>query len=217
MKKHVILTAALASAVVLASSSLYADGPDREISHEPIRLAGESVHLEFKAGELRILGTDGDELHARLLATCHKPKPKCFRRLEKLRLITHTFNDRIEIEFEGVTKRRASRMKFEAIVEVPRETILGVKMGVGSLHVENLEQNLAVDMWIGEMTIRMPKDRVHSVLADTGIGDASIRSVHGSDQHRALLIGKEAVWTQGEGNARVDLDLQIGDIQVWLD
>ncbi len=33
----------------------------------------------------------------------------------------------------------------------------------------------------------------------------------------AELIGKEAVRTQGEGNARLDLDLQIGDIEVWLD
>ena len=190
----------------------------RELSAEPIALSNEAVHVVFKAGEMLIRGTDGSRLEVKLKATCRKPKPRCLRALEDLRIVSEAYNGDIELKFEGVTKRRARRMDFEVLLEIPESTVLAVKMGLGSLEIENLREDLAVDMWMGELTVRMAEADVHSVLTDTGIGDASITAPsNGVDGHRSALVGAEAKWLRGAGSARVDLDLQIGDISVRLE
>lgn len=190
----------------------------RELSSEPIALSNEAVHVGFKVGEMSIRGTDGSQLQAELKATCRKPKPRCLRGLEKLRIVAEASNGDIALEFEGVTKRRARNMDFEVLVEIPQSSPVSVKMGLGSLEIENLREDLAVDMWIGELTVRMARADVHSILTDTGIGDAEILAPgNGVEVRRPALVGSEANWLQGTGTARVDLDLQIGDISVRLD
>lgn len=214
MKKLLFPTLILA----LMTAPLFGGGRTKELSEDIFLSSGATIHLNFMAGEMRIVGTDGDQLRAHLTATCRKARPKCLQRLEKLRIVSRTYSQGVEVDFIGITKRRAKRIDFEAVVEIPRSNALDIKMGIGSLEITDLEQDLSVDMWIGEVRVHMPSSEVHSVLLDTGIGDAEI-VVPGShvDEHRPLLIGSEAVWTQGTGSARLDLDLQIGDISVWLD
>ena len=203
--------------LVLLVAPLPAQEVSKNLSIEPMVVGAESVNVEFKAGELRIVGADGDRLEAHLTATCRKGKPKCVRKLDQLRIVAISSGDGFELQFLGVNKRKAKRMDFEATVHVPRSSPVDVKMGVGELEVEGLGRDLAVDMWIGDLSVRMAQADVHSVMMDAGIGDAEI-SVFGSDgsHHRPLLVGKEISWTDGAGSARLDLDLQIGGISVTL-
>ena len=214
MKKLFCLTLILATTTAPLLGGAYT----RELAEDISLGSGEPIHLRFMAGELQIVGTEGDLLRTRLKATCRRAKPKCLRRLEQLRIVTRTYSQGVELEFVGITKRRAKGIEFEAVVEIPRSSPLDIKMGVGSLDIRDLEQDLAVDMWIGDVSVHMAESEVHSVLVDTGIGDAEIVVPGpGVDEHRSLLVGSESVWTQGKGSAHLDLDLQIGDISVWLD
>ncbi len=203
---------------LLLVAPLSAHEVTREFASDPVVVVDEPVKVEFKAGELRIVGTDQDQLEAHLTATCRKGKPRCVRKLEELRVVARASEGGVELVFEGLNKRRAKRIDFEAVVRVPRMSPVDIKMGVGELEVEDLRQDLAVDMWIGDLSVRMAQADVHSVLLDAGIGDAEIHAF-GSDgrQRRPLLVGKEVSWTDGSGSARLDIDLQIGDILVELD
>lgn len=203
---------------MLVVAPLSAHEVARELTSGPLVLVDEPVRVEFKAGELRIEGTEGEALEAQLTATCRKARPKCVRGLEELRVVAVTAHGQAEVYFEGLTKRRAKRMDFEAVVRVPRTSSVDVKMGVGALEIEDLSEDLAVDMWIGDLSLRMAEADVHSVMMDAGIGDAEIHAFgHAGRHHRPLLVGKEVTWTDGSGGARVDLDLQIGAISVKLE
>lgn len=194
-----------------------AEEVSRRLSSTPVAVTDDLVRIELEVGELEIIGSDGEELAAYLTATCRKGKPKCVRKLEELEIAVIAADGRVDVVFEGVNKRRARKMELEVLVEVPRANSVEVKMGVGELEIEDLRRDLSVDMWIGDATIRMAEADVHSVLLDTGIGDGEIYSAgHGGRERRPFLVGKEIAWTSGQGAARVDLDLQIGDISVEL-
>lgn len=211
-------SAFLLSLSLLLVAPLLALEVSQDFASDPIVVADEPVKVAFKAGELRIVGTEGDELAAHLTATCRKGKPRCVRELGELRIVAIPSGGNIELVFEGLNKRKAKRMNFEAVVRVPESSPVNVKMGVGALEIENLRGDLAVDMWIGDLVVRMSETDVHSVLMDAGIGDAEINAFGGGGRHRRpMLVGREVSWTDGSGSARLDLDLQIGDISVKLE
>ena len=79
-------------------------------------------------------------------------------------------------------------------------------------------ENLTVQMGIGDLTIRVPEERVASVSIGTRIGDASVRGTRGYfEGGRRMLIGSRVHWDEGDGTARIEVGLKIGDAKVVLE
>jgi len=92
-----------------------------------------------------------------------------------------------------------------------------VRVGIGDVDIFAGDRNLAVRMGIGDLTVHVPEDRVHSVRAATGIGDASLRGALHREGKRRMLIGAKINWAEGQGPIDIALGLRIGDASVVLE
>ena len=86
----------------------------------------------------------------------------------------------------------------------------------GELSVTLVEADSDV-FGIGDLTIRLQRDRVGSVHAATRIGDASLRGVTRVEGRRRMLIGARVDWVDGPGPVDIAVGLKIGNASVVLE
>jgi hypothetical protein len=90
-------------------------------------------------------------------------------------------------------------------------------MGVGELEVAGVDDDLSIDLGVGEVDVSVPEARFRSVDLDAGIGEASLRLPEGRYQgRRSFLIGSELDWHEGRGQAALVVDLGVGEVEVRL-
>jgi hypothetical protein len=64
----------------------------------------------------------------------------------------------------------------------------------------------------------MPAESVNSIYLDTGIGETELLVPEGWVRaERSFLVGSETSWRDGPGDARVHVDVGVGEIVVRLD
>ena len=100
-------------------------------------------------------------------------------------------------------------------MQVPQHLALAVDMGIGDLEIEGMRNDVTVDMGIGEATLRMRAEDVGRVALDTGIGETSLRTPEGRRGSSGLFTS-EVDWPGARGEARVRVDLGIGEVDVRL-
>ena len=189
---------------------------------EPVYLVpippGKAFEVAFKVGELDIEARPVREARLELRADCRETEPEtCRRKLAKVELTTRELDDRIRVELRGLSRRDMKKLGIEGTVIVPRSVPLFVKMGIGDLEIDAGPQDLQVGMSIGDLTVRAARETVASVGISTRIGDATLRGDDYLEGRRRLLIGARVNWLEGEGDARIDVKLGIGDAKVYLE
>jgi hypothetical protein len=177
----------------------------------PVQSA-ERVVIDFSVGELEIVAIDGQEIHLTVEARCKRNR-NCDELSDEVRVITKTSADEVEIEVDGNDWHKDYHLRGR--IEVPRSLAVEVSMKVGELEIEGVEQDLDVDLGVGEVDIELPESAVRSVDLRVSIGDASLRPRSGGSSVRGWL-GKQVEWQDGKGRSRVDIDLSVGDAKVRL-
>ncbi|MDX1501619.1 MAG: hypothetical protein R3325_04585 [Thermoanaerobaculia bacterium] len=211
--KRIVTIAALCVALPAVAFA----GGEREIERSFPLEPGQSVMLDFPVGSLTVEGWDGDEVRVELEAECRHRSRRCEERLAELEVRSRSGSRRLEVEVGPGGSWKSSRLELEAVVWVPRRAALEIEMGVGELRVEGFENDVRIDMGIGEVGVRMAEAVVRSVELDAGIGESRLSGVSPRvRERRSLLIGSELSWDEGEGRAQVEVDLGIGEISVSL-
>ncbi len=187
---------------------------DREFAIAP----GSELQVALKVGELRVETADVDSVLVEVEARCRAgSEPKCFQRLEKLGAELTVTGSQSAVSITGVSKRY-HRMDVEVRVVVPKSSPLSVTMYAGELSVAGDGQDLEVRLKYGDVTVHQPLASTQSVLADANFGDAQIYAPLGdADSRRPWLVGSRVTWDEGEGDARVTVNLSAGDATVHLD
>ena len=91
-------------------------------------------------------------------------------------------------------------------------------MGVGNLNIEGLQGDQRIDLGVGDVKLWADKITVQSVEIEAGVGGTKI---HGLERHlqerRSNFIGSEIYWNDGEGDAKIDVEVGVGEATVWLE
>ena len=185
----------------------------------PVAL-GQPVLIRFGIGEIDISTSDHSEVRADLEVSCSSKLSEalCDKYRRRLRLEPHEDENGVEVRLVGLSKWKLRKLRLRGHVEVPRWSPLEVRIGIGVVEIHSDAKNLSVKMGIGDLTIRVPEDKVASVEMGTRIGDASVRGIAGYvEGRRRMLVGARVAWHEGTGPSRIDVGLKIGDASVVLE
>ena len=165
-----------------------------------------------------IRAADVKEVRAELDIDCRKlSQSRCDSYQERLRLQAKRTDAGVAISLSGLSFWKLGKLGVEGVLTVPRWSPLVAHIGIGEVEIDGGGEDLQVHMGIGDLTVRLPQDKVGSVSILTKIVDASIHGVVDREGSRRKLLGAQAVWTAGTGDAQVLVGLKIGDATVFLE
>ena len=190
----------------------------REIEASHPLAAGQSVHVDFHAGDLEIEAGAGDKVEIEMEIECEWNRSDCEDLLDEVEVAWRSSKRRLYLDVEGITSWRRTRVDFSGTIKVPASAELSIDMTAGRLRIDGPQSDLRVDMGAGELKIWMPESAVEGVAIDVGVGDATLRGAKSFvSGERKMLIGSEVYWDDGPGTARIDVELGAGEATVWLD
>jgi hypothetical protein len=175
------------------------------------------VYLDFPLGEATIEATQGDRVEVVIELACDDGwgSSGCPDRAERIEMLHDISGDRMELTLDGYSRWRSRGLEVNLRMRVPERLALWVDMGIGELEIEGMRNDVTVDMGIGEASVSMRAEDVGRVALDTGIGETSLRTPDGRTG-AAGLFTSEVDWPGASGEARVRVDLGIGEIDVRL-
>jgi hypothetical protein len=174
-----------------------------------------ALHLNFTVGELRVEGTDADQIVVQLFVHCRKGNDRCADMAEDLSLDARTRGNQLYVEVDGHSMFDADDYWVEGVLEVPSRLNLDIDMPVGEAHVSGMKADVDLRLKVGEASIDMREEHVSRVSAAVTIGAATIDQRDGREEVEGLF-GRKIRWIKGKGKARVDLSIGVGEATVTL-
>ena len=206
--------AAEATTETPAGAALFAEVIEVLDNTIPVAM-GHSVRVRFPVGELKISAAAVSEVHTALEVRCERlSEALCAKYSRRLRLEGIDREGVVEVRLVGLPKWKLRKLQLDGVVTVPSWAPLDVQVGIGDVDIYPGDRDLGVRMGIGDLTVHVPRERVHSVRAATRIGDASLRGAIDRAGKRRMLLGARLNWTEGEGEIDIALGLRIGDAKV---
>ena len=202
--------------LLAAAGPGFADSTVRTLE-ETLDVTGRrSVGFDGTVGEVKVVGVDGDSARATVHLRCEREgDDTCREAAEKVDLRVRLRGDRVQFDIEDWPKLHNKRISFEARLEVPRHLALEIDMGVGEIDVRGMEDDVEIDVGVGEITVEAREAVVGHVELDTGVGEARVhvgdRTIDGSG-----FVGSHLTWKNGPGDARIEVDSGVGEIDVTL-
>jgi hypothetical protein len=224
----------LSCLTLLAALPARADVILRTLSQQYDAARVEQVHLDFPVGSLEVEGVPGGQVRLEIRLECDSERSRCAEAAKHVRLADPGSSGNLHVRFEGWPKTSLKGLKARVHAQVPRDLPLHAELGVGELDIQrgradwkaevgvgeakisHEQGDLDVDVGVGEVRIHMPETAVASVSADTGMGEASLRT--GTKRYQGTgFLGHEVRWKQGRGGARIQADCGVGEITVQLE
>jgi hypothetical protein len=178
----------------------------------------QALRLELPTAELRVEASEGNKARLELRFQCRWENRECTEALEDLGLDAEASPRRVLLTVEGLSNWKKGMIEAEGFLSLPPGAPLDLDVGVGDLEIEGLTADQRIDLGVGEVTVRVPKTAVASVELDAGVGEAEIFGADGRiEGRRSMLVGSEAYWSEGPGEARIRVEVGVGEISVWLE
>ncbi len=211
MKKLILPLAA----ILLGALPAAADDVVRTLNQAfPVNAATE-IDLDFPVGELIVEAWDEPQVKVEARLECDSKSGRCAEAAKALRLTANTSPQRLSVELQGWPKGGTRGLEAHVRVKVPRDLPLTAALSVGEMTISGMESDLDADVGVGEVRVAMQKSAVSSVHLDTGVGEAHL-SAGGKRYESSGFIAKELSWTRGTGQADIEVDCGVGEINVEL-
>jgi hypothetical protein len=194
------------------------------VRNEPLSFALDGVRqikLDVPVGEIHVTVGAVDRIEGRLELRCDRGSMRCRDKAEALRLNATVHGDDLVLRMgrpDRDDRRGINHPEVDLRLTVPAALAVSVDMGVGELHLDGVEGDVAIDLGVGEVDVSVPEAAVRSVSLDVGVGEAHL-SPRVDDLHRSgfLFLGNEVDWREGRGRSRVSVDVGVGEARVHLD
>lgn len=174
-----------------------------------------SIKLQFSVGDLVVEAADTHQVQVHLEMTCSSlAKRRCVDLARELRLSSSTAGDQLSIQLEGWPRHRNRSFKMTGRVVVPKHIPLLAWLDVGDLTVNGLENDLTINLDVGDVHVNMSEAAVASADLDSGIGKTSLLA--GGRIFKSRGLGREIRWREGTGRAALRIDCGVGDIAAEL-
>jgi len=179
--------------------------------------AGQKVRLHLPVADLRLEVADGNQIEADLVVRCRWDQ-KCDEVLADVDLVSSSTSRRFVVELQGLSRWQSAQVQVEGTLVVPRTSDLELEIGVGSVKIYGVGRNLRVNLGVGKVKIWQPTAAVKAITLEAGVGEAEILSAtEDVPNRRSFLVGSEVFWDQGPGEARIEVDVGVGEVSLWLD
>ena len=212
-----LLWSIAAIAILGIMVSAHAEATVRTIQKDLPAEESKWLFIELPIGDLKVIGIDGDEIRLSLKIQCEdRGRSKCRRAAEDIELDVDQHSDGIEIGIDRWPKFRNKGMSLDGYLEVPRQLVLEIDIGVGEVNVSGMEDDVEIDIGVGEASIEMDESVVRSVSLDAGVGEAILR-VGGRTIEGSGFIGHGLDWRDGPGRAHIEVDCGVGSVDVYLE
>jgi len=190
----------------------------RELTQSIPVAPDQAVRVDFPVGELKVEGYKGDEVLIELLIECRWDSEKCAEALEELEVNVDSSSTRVLIEVEGYPTWGKSKFDIEGDIRVPQNREFELDMGVGEVEVRGLEDDIEIDLGVGEAKVWVAHGKVNRVNLDAGVGEVELRGTEEPvAEQRSMRVGGEVYWDKGKGDARIAVDVGVGQATVWLE
>ncbi|MEO0424132.1 MAG: hypothetical protein AAF184_17470 [Pseudomonadota bacterium] len=190
-------------------------GPTHEVSMAVPD--GAHLRLDLPVGQVDVVGTDGDELRARMQIECKANKRRCAKRAERATLSTISNGNTLTLlaSPEGMNAYKGAQVRIT--VEVPRSETLEVEFGAGELDVRDVDACVSLRMFAGEADLHLAGERIDDISLKTGMGESALyvnsNAVNGK---RPLLVGSKVVHALGNGDCSLAARLRFGELTAHL-
>lgn len=207
----------LVLSLLLVLPAAAAGGEIREIGGSfPIEEQN-AIRIDMPVAEVEVLGIAGRTVEVEFTATC-KRDHHCKEVLEDLAFESHGSRNTLRVDFVGYPKWGKGRVELEGVIRVPRDMEIEIELGVGELEIKDLAADLRVELGVGEVNAWIDKKHTRSVTLDAGVGEVELYGAGTRiEGRRSMLVGSEVYWDEGQGAARVFLEVGVGEISVWMD
>lgn len=190
----------------------------REISEQFEIAEGQKLRIDFPVGELEIEAGDRTQVEAELTVRCRWNLADCRHAVEQIELVSRSTSRRVTLELSGLSRWHGTTLDIEGMILVPKNTPLEVEMGVAELDITGVETDLRIDVGVGKVRVSMPEAQISRALLDVSVGEVELLGAPGrATGRRSFLVGNEVHWDDGPGQARVDIEVGVGEITLWLD
>ncbi len=211
-----LLSLLMIAAVAIPNAAPARSGQEREYKRTFSAANLDELYIDFPIGKLEIEGTSTDQIEVEVSVECEGWRARsCRERADRVELEPSHDGDRLELAFTGFSKWRNGGMHINMKIRLPAPLDLAVDMSIGELELRALAGNVIVDMSIGEVSLRMREADVGRLSMDTGIGESSLVTPAGRSASAGLFT-RELRWEEGHGEARIHIDLGIGEVAVRL-
>lgn len=202
---------------LLALPAFAAD--ERTLQGTAVLGADDRVRVEFPVGELTVEAVEGDRFTIVIEAWCKRDRSSCRRQLDEISIDVTERRGTFHVDVAPHSKWRSwNALQLEAEIRHPADREIEIDMGVGEITIDGLRGDLMVDLGVGEVTVDLPLAAVRSVHLDAGVGETELLAPDGWVQgDRSFLVGSESSWSGGPGQARVRVDVGVGEAVVRLE
>ncbi len=195
------------------------------------------IFLNAISGELIVEETSGDEVVATMEARCHHDTGNCVEHFADLEFTSKWRGNKLSIGTNKGLGYKGDR-SVKTVLSIPRVNRLNVEIAAGQtdislnhvnelnvdmkageldIDVGQLDSFLNVNLLAGEVKINIPEASVGEIDLDAGIGDASIRRDGIKESApRSFLVGARTHKYLSDGGAALNVDVQMGNIQLDL-
>ena len=193
-------------------------GETRDLEQIIALETGQIVRIDIPVAELRVEATERSDIGIELTVRCRWHLTDCEDALDDLEITSRSSTRRLTLELTGFRRWWSSLVAVEGTVEVPRSSALEIKMGVADLEIRGIERDLKVDIGVGEIDLRLPEATLGEAFIDVGIGKVQFfGGGQRQDDHRSFLVGNELHWSDGIGEAELDIEVGVGEVTVRLE
>lgn len=216
MKRHNFTIFALATILALITTVSGSADVVRSFD-ESVSVDGkEQVRIDLPVGKLIIQGTSGSTAHFKIEVDCKRRSSRCERDAAALELELDDRSDRIRLQIKEWPTWSTGGLSIVIVASLPSHLAVSADVGVGDVQIDDLASDLSLDVGVGDVRINGASSAVRSVQVDSGIGKASIRIAGETFSERSFFLGNETRWTEGSGEARIEVDMGVGAIEVDL-
>lgn len=210
---------ALAVALLLGASRADAAVVVRTID-ETVAVDGQRVlTIDISVGSVTVEAGAGDRVTVEAELQCSRLNRRCRTQAENLGLRVDQRTAAIAVDLRGYPRKSLGGLpQVDLRILAPPGIAVEVSMGVGEVAISGIEANVAIDLGVGDVRVRLDREVASRVMLDVGVGLAAIEpSGDVSRRSGFLLFGNEVRWRNGSGDAEVQVDLGVGQVHVSLE
>ncbi|MFI5372193.1 MAG: hypothetical protein ACHQ52_11610 [Candidatus Eisenbacteria bacterium] len=174
------------------------------------------VRAELPVGEFDVARSRDADVHLRLHVKCKDWNDRCEEQIRDLVIRARRDGSVLRFSLENMPWIQHDSFKIHGTLEVPPGLAVQVKLGVGEITIRDVHDDLDVELGVGEVHVAMHEKDVKSVRLSSGVGDASL-DVGARHMRSSGLLGHRLHWSEGRGQADVDVEVGVGESSVELD
>jgi hypothetical protein len=130
-------------------------------------------------------------------------------------MVSQRASDGLWLRLDNIPNQWRNNPKITVRVELPHALAVHVDLKVGEAEVRDMNSDVEIEVGVGDAELTMAQEFVHSAHVKAGVGDATLK--HGGQYEDGDgIVGKEVLWDEGRGVARLRVKVGVGDANVRL-